>query len=285
MLAMDVVDTLRRRRRLVERELDAEGREQDLKQRLHKIYAAQGIEVPDHVLEEGVAALKEERFVYSPPPESLATRLAQLYVSRASWGKWVMGSLAVLLVAWLVYHFTVVIPRTQLPERLEAAYQSVIEVVESDEAGRQAEQLYKSAGTALSNGDEEAVQTALQSLHDLRSMLEQAYTLQIVSRPGEKSGVWRVPEANPKARNYYIIVEALAADGRTLEVPVVNEENGRTERVSKWGLRVEKAVFERIAADKQDDGIIQQRQFGVKQSGQLKPDYRVPTSGAAITQW
>ncbi|MGB5297749.1 MAG: DUF6384 family protein, partial [Thiogranum sp.] len=64
MLAMDVVDTLRRRRRLVERELDAEGREQDLKQRLRKIYTAQGIEVPDHVLEEGVAALKEERFVY-----------------------------------------------------------------------------------------------------------------------------------------------------------------------------------------------------------------------------
>jgi hypothetical protein len=262
MLAMDVVDTLRRRRRLVERELDAEGREQDLKQRLHKIYAAQGIEVPDHVLEEGVAALKEERFVYSPPSESLATRLAQLYVSRAGWGKWVMGSLAALLVAWLVYHFAVVIPRIQLPERLEAAYQSVVEVMESDEAGHQAEQLYKSAGTALSNGDEEAAQTALQSLHDLRSMLEQAYTLQIVSRPGEKSGVWRVPEANPKARNYYIIVEALAADGRTLEVPVVNEENGRTERVSKWGLRVEKAVFERIAADKQDDGIIQQRQFG-----------------------
>ena len=284
MLAMDVVDTLRRRRRLVERELDAEGREQDLKQRLHKIYATQGIEVPDHVLEEGVAALKEERFVYSPPPESLATRLASLYVRRASWGKWVMASLAGLLVAWLVYHFTVVVPRTQLPERLEAAYQSVVNV-ESDEARRQAEQLYKTAGTALKQGDEEAARTALQSLHDLRSTLEQAYTLQIVSRPGEKSGVWRVPDANPNARNYYIIVEALAADGRTLQVPVVNEENGRTERVSKWGLRVEKAVFERIAADKQDDGIIQQRQFGTKQSGRLKPDYRIPTSGAAITQW
>ena len=284
MLAMDVVDTLRRRRRLVERELDAEGREQDLKQRLHKIYATQGIEVPDHVLEEGVAALKEERFVYSPPPESLATRLASLYVRRASWGKWVMASLAGLLVTWLVYHFTVVVPRTQLPEKLEAAYQSVVNV-ESDEARRRAEQLYQTAGTALKHGDEEAAQTALQSLHDLRSTLEQAYTLQIVSRPGEKSGVWRVPDANPNALNYYIIVEALAADGRTLQVPVVNEENGRSERVSKWGLRVEKAVFERIAADKQDDGIIQQRQFGTKQSGRLKPDYRIPTSGAAITQW
>ncbi len=69
MLAMDVVDTLRRRQRLVEREFDSEGREQDLKQRLRKIYAAQGIEVPDHVLEEGVAALREERFVYKSPAE------------------------------------------------------------------------------------------------------------------------------------------------------------------------------------------------------------------------
>jgi len=285
MLAMDVVDTLRRRRRLVERELDAEGREQDLKQRLHKIYAAQGIEVPDHVLEEGVAALKEERFVYQSPPAGLATRLARLYASRSSWGQWVMGGFAALLLAWLVYHFTVVAPRSQLPDRLEATYQSVAEMADSDKAGRQAQQLYETASIALSNGDNEAAQAALESLGDLRSTLEQAYTLQIVSRPGEKSGVWRVPEANPDARNYYIIVEALSADGRTLQVPVVNEETGRTERVSKWGLRVEEAVFQRIAADKQDDGIIQQRRFGVKQSGQLKPDYRIPTSGSAITQW
>ncbi len=285
MLAMDVVDTLRRRQRLVERELDAEGREQDLKQRLRKIYAAQGIEVPDHVLEEGVAALKEERFVYKPPPESFATRLARLYVSRARWGKWVMGGFAVLLVTWLVYHLTVVAPRAELPERVEAAYQSVVELAASNDAARQAEQLYTTARTALENGDEAGAQTAFESLRDLYDTLQQAYTLQIVSRPGEKSGVWRVPEANPDARNYYIIVEAVSPDGRTLQVPVVNEETGRIERVSKWGLRVEEEVFRRIAADKQDDGIIQQREFGVKRSGQLKPDYRIATTGAAITQW
>jgi hypothetical protein len=68
-------------------------------------------------------------------------------------------------------------------------------------------------------------------------------------------------------------------------VPVINEETGQTERVSKWGLRVDEDVFRRIAADKQDDGIIQQREFGVKRSGQLQPDYRMPTTGAAITQW
>jgi len=68
-------------------------------------------------------------------------------------------------------------------------------------------------------------------------------------------------------------------------VPVINEETGQTERVSKWGLRVDEDVFRRIAADKQDDGIIQQREFGVKRSGQIQPDYRIPTTGAAITRW
>src|SRR5210317_1025651 len=285
MLAMDMVDTLRRRQRLVEREYDSDSREQDLKQRLHKIYAAQGIEVPDHVLEEGVAALREERFVYKPPPKSFSTRLAHYYVTRGRWGKWVLGSIAALLLAGLAYYFMVALPRGQLPERLESAYQSVLEVSISKEPGQQAQQLYKAATTALQSGDEESAKLALQSLYDLRQLVEQAYTLQIVSRPGEKSGVWRIPDANPNARNYYIIVEALSADGRVQQVPVLNEESGRIEHVSKWGLRVEEDVFQRIAADKQDDGIIQQRKFGVKQSGQLQPDYLISTTGAAITQW
>ena len=57
MLAMDVVDTLRRRERMVARELDEHGRAEDLKQRLRRIYAQQGLDVPDHVIEQGVAAL------------------------------------------------------------------------------------------------------------------------------------------------------------------------------------------------------------------------------------
>ena len=62
MLAMDVVDTLRRRERIANNELDDQGREEDLKERLRKIYADQGLEVPDRVIEQAVAALKEGRF-------------------------------------------------------------------------------------------------------------------------------------------------------------------------------------------------------------------------------
>ena len=68
MIAMDVVDTLRHREDLVRRELGEEQREAELIARLRKIYQDQGIEVPDRVLADGVKALKESRFVYTPPP-------------------------------------------------------------------------------------------------------------------------------------------------------------------------------------------------------------------------
>src|SRR5215470_6147931 len=70
MIAMDVVDTLRHREDLVRRELDEEGREAELIERLRKIYHDQGIDVPDQVLLDGVRALKDSRFIYTPPPAS-----------------------------------------------------------------------------------------------------------------------------------------------------------------------------------------------------------------------
>src|SRR5690625_1281638 len=79
MLAMDVVDTLRHREALIERELGSAERDEQLIERLRKVYASQGIEVTDEILKEGIAALKEDRFVYRPPPRSAATRWAHVY--------------------------------------------------------------------------------------------------------------------------------------------------------------------------------------------------------------
>ncbi len=75
MLAMDVVDTLRHRQDLVTRELDGTAREGQLIERLREVYRQQGIEVPDHILKEGVSALAESRFVYDPPPPGFNTSL------------------------------------------------------------------------------------------------------------------------------------------------------------------------------------------------------------------
>lgn len=285
MLAMDVVDTLRRRQQLVERELDEEGRALDLKERLRKIYRAQGIEVPDHVLDEGVAALREDRFIYQPPAPSLPTRLAHLYVRRRTWGRWLLAGVVALAVGWGAYYATVVAPRAALPGELTALHDAVLAVARAEPARERAGSYLATAQAALRDGDENAARKMRTALEDLRSTLEQEYTLRIVSRPGERSGFWRIPDDNPDAQNFYLVVEALDAQGAPVTVQVTNEETGQAERVTQWGLRVAESVYRRVAADKKDDGIIQNNRFGAKRRGHLEPDYEIPTTGAAVTKW
>jgi hypothetical protein len=285
MLAMDVVDTLRRRERLVQRELGDLDREQDLKDRLRKIYETQGIQVPEHIIEEGVAALKEDRFIYKAPEDGLRVKLASLYVSRGRWGKWVLGGIGALIVAWALNYFVFVAPDAALPDDLAAAHAQVVEIAKSDNARETAERLLNAGSAALRDEKMDAAREVLKSLEDMQTSLEQEYSLRIVNRPGEKSGVWRVPDVNTRARNYYIVVEAIDPTGRVLTVPIENEETGETDSVTKWGLRVDEKTFERVGRDKQDNGIIERDKFGYKNRGYLLPKYEMRTSGAAITEW
>jgi len=145
--------------------------------------------------------------------------------------------------------------------------------------------LFAAAKTALEAGNEKKAESLIKSLETLKARLQATYRLQIVVEPQARTGVWRIPDANTQARNYYIIVEAIGPDGKPVEVPIRNEETGKMELVSTWGLRVDEEVFNRVARDKQDDGIIQDREFGVKRSGYLEPEYRFSTTGSAITSW
>ncbi|MGH1404884.1 MAG: DUF6384 family protein [Alphaproteobacteria bacterium] len=85
MLAMDIVDTIRRDKRIVEQELSSELREDQLLSRLKTIYGTQGIEVSDQVLKEGIRSLREDRFTYTPSSRSIFRSLALLYVRRKAW--------------------------------------------------------------------------------------------------------------------------------------------------------------------------------------------------------
>ena len=289
MLAMDVVDTIRHQELIVERELNSEERRRQLMARLKSLYAAQGLDVPEHVLAEGVAALEEDRFAYSPPAAGLQTTLARWYVERSRWGKPVLAVLALAAVVLLAWQMLVVRPEAaridELPAALQSSYQAAFGVAVSEDAKERARALLTDGEAALGRGDTEAATETIGALESLEASLAQRYELRVVSRPGELSGVWRVPEANPAARNYYLIVEAVDDGGNTIALPVRNEEDGKIYTVRQWGVRVDQADFERIAADKRDDGIIQDYVLGVKERGQLQPEYRFPTTGAAITSW
>jgi hypothetical protein len=408
MLAMDVVDTLRHERSLVERELQSEDREGELIVKLRKIYADQGLKVSDEVIAQGVRAMREERFTYQPPKAGLKTTLARIYVNRGRWAKRTAILFLSLAALWIGYRYLVVMPaerdrarlaselnnqaveqqeqakalqgritaaNSELKTALQAVPQSVtapvnrladqarqalasatrqleafeklapVEDIEADNAearsavarkrlderkghldraqndlasGQAAvesirelkgfqnldslradalkearergipakiEALYNSAISALQAGDLETARTAQQALAFTRDMLRQEYTLQIVSRPGTPSGVWRYPVGSQTARNYYLIVEAVTPSGQRLKLPITSEEDGKVRVASEWGLRVDQLVYEQVRRDKVDDGIVNRKIVGAKKRGYLTPEYGVSTTGATITEW
>lgn len=289
MLAMDVVDTLRHKELVLARELSAEDRDAQLVEHLRQIYTSQGIVVTDEILQRGVEALREERFVYRQPDPSFSRTLAYAYVTRARWGKLAGAGVAALAVAAIAFQLFVRGPAlreaTEVPAELTAAYQAV-DALSDDPAALDAARAQLTTGeAAIAQGDYDAARAAIDELQTLNFRLNLEYELRVVSRPGEQSGVWREPEVNRAARNYYLIVEAVAPDGDALRVPVTSEEDGRTRTVSAWGLRVDEATYNRVAADKRDDGIIQDGVVGRKRRGVLEREYTVPTTGAAITEW
>jgi TolA-binding protein len=409
MLAMDVVDTLRHQRSIVERELQSEEREAELIGKLRKIYADQGLEVSDEVIAEGVKAMREERFAYRPPPGGLKTSLARLYVNRGRWAKWAMWLLIAVAAVWAGYRYLYDMPAergrsrlareinaqvsdqmeriatlqirvsaatddlekvlqsvpaavsastrrlsdgarqllsssarqlgaagklgpvagidpnnletyaTKIQQRLteqkgiidraqndlenaEAAIGSIrslgtdfndleslraeaLKAVREKGVAGKIEALYNNALSAVKSGDLEAAKTARNALQYTRDMLGQEYTLQIISRPGTPSGVWRYPDDSRTARNYYLIVEAVSPSGQRLKLPITSEEDGKVRVASEWGLRVEPQVYEQVRQDKQQDGIVNRKIVGTKKRGYLTPEYTVATTGGTITEW
>ena len=297
MLAMDVVDTLRHRQDLVERELAGDAREKQLIEKLRDIYHQQGIEVTDAVLAEGVKALDESRFTYTPPKPSFGVSLAKLYVGRKKWGPAALA-IGLILVIGLGGYFLAYKPYQQaqiegarielsekLPAQMDALYQSIFDETKVQQAVGEAEEMRTRGKVAAAEGDRPGAEQAIASLTGLRDQIRQEYQLRIVNRQDQKTGFWTFPEINTQATNYYVVVEAIGDDGKPLTLPVTNEENGQTENVAIWGVRVPESTYRLVENDKKDDGILQRNVLGLKEYGFLEPDYVMPVLGGAVTRW
>lgn len=298
LLAMDVVDTLRHRETTLMRELDEAGRRTELIERLKDIYQAQGIEVSDEVIAEGVKALKERRFAYTPPKPSLSVRLAKIYVTRDRWSKPVLGGIVALALAGTVYQFGFAGPAaaraeaaqielTQtLPSQVSALEDEIGRIATQDRAKLVAATYVRDARAALQAEDASTAKQAIQSLQALRDELSTSYEIRVVYGPDEaRSGVIRLNDNVPGNTLYYLIVEAVDPAGRPVQRLITNQENTQTRRASKWGQEVSEADFNRVAADKRDDLIIQDAVIGTKAIGALDPEFTVDTTGGAILEW
>jgi Family of unknown function (DUF6384) len=297
MIAMDVVDTLRHDRRIVERELNDETRRAELIERLRNLYKSQGIEVPDTILEEGVKALEEKRFVYDPPARSFAVQLARLYVTRDIWGRWVLGLVTGVLLAWLGWYVVYERPRAteqaaiqrELKQELPARIDTLLAQIEKEAKNRlvidQAQAMAGRARSAAGGGQLDEARASTSRLQAMLGELRRQFEIRIVNREGETTGLWRVPRVNPSQRNYYLVVEAIDSSGRAIPREILNEETSKRETVTKWAVRVPKTVFDKIQADKLDDGIIQKAVIGAKVAGEIQPSWMMEVAGGALTKW
>lgn len=296
MMAMDVVDTLRHEESLVEKELSQDMRDEALKKRLRQIYESQGLTVTDRILDEGIKALKESRFAYTPPPPSFATTMAKLWIRRRFFGPLlaIVLGLLVAFIGWQIYkageasriaaEVQLEITET-LPKALADAAAAARAAATDPDALARIDGIVAAGTAAQAAGDADAMRQAIAALEALRAELNLAYQLRIVSRPGEDTGVFRVPDVNEDARNYYIIVEPVTESGEVLSLPVVNQEDGRTVTASKWGVRVPEATYNAVRDDKTDDGIVEDNVLGEKPRGTLKVTYLMPVETGVITEW
>lgn len=297
MMAMDVVDTLRHRELVVAKELGVAERKDALIRRLKEIYSAQGIEVPDRILEDGVKALEERRFVYDPPKDGFSVRLARAYIDRGRWAPPLFFIAGAALFLTAAYEFGFERPRearaerervelsVDLPKEIAAARDAALAQAADDPARARIEASYLDGVAAAKAGDAGGARAAIGDLEFLSGVLSETLTIRVVSRPDEYSGVFRIPDDAPGARNYYLIVEAVDARGRPQMLEIASEEDRKVARATRWGVRVPEGEFNRIAADKEDDQIIQHADIGRKPKGALAPVYDVPTAGGAILEW
>jgi hypothetical protein len=307
MMAMDVVDTLRHGEALVERELSGEQRRAKMIERLREIYTSQGITVPDRILEDGVDALEQDRFVYKPRQGGFAFTLARLYIRRGQIARVAGIALAALIViggTWAFISQQAANQREREAEQQQIAAQELqVELGETipadlqrlsaaiaDEAndpGVAAAAAVTAADgvEAAANGDVVAARAAVTSLEATLAELRLTYDIVVVSRPGQRSGVFRIPDANPAARNYYLIVEAIGPDGNAIPRTITSEEDNATRTVTTWGVRVPEAVYNSVAADKADDGIVQNDLLGEKRRGDLDVTWTTQVLGGAILNW
>lgn len=297
MLAMDVVDTLRHRERVLDKELSAEQREAKLIDRLRVIYKNQGIDVPDRILRDGVKALEEKRFVYDPPQNTFSVRLAKMYIARKRWLRPLALIMGLAAFGSATYYLGVEGPKQEqitateialsqtLPLELDATFSKATKIAETDSARATIETLYQDGKLAIEDEDSDSAREAIEALSVITTDLQKDLTLRVISRPGEQSGIFRIHDDQASVRNYYLIVEAIDVRGRPQTMQITSEEDQSTRRVDKWGVRVTEGEFNRIAADKQDDQIIQNAIIGTKPRGSLSFDYTIDTAGGMILDW
>ena len=169
---------------------------------------------------------------------------------------------------------------------MDALYQTIFEETKVQQAASEAEAIRDAGKRAAAEGNRAGAEQAIADLTSIRDTLRQEYTAQVVNRAGAKSGFWTFPEINTEATNYYVVVEALDPRRQAaLSLPILNEENGQTETVTIWGVRVPERSIAPSRPTSATTASSSATSWASRNSAFSTSDYVMPVLGGAVTRW
>ena len=189
---------------------------------------------------------------------------------------------------------------TGLPSEAEKAYAAIKTIAKEPIAIQKAEKFHSEAQVYIKQADVPRLSETVQGMKQLSDILNQEYSLRVVSKPGVKSGIDRY--YNGRFSGWYLVVEAVDTHGNIVPVNIVNSENGAVSRTTMWGERVsgndpnlvekiqggykDNSLLVSVIMDKMDNGVVDNNLVGEKARGYL--NYQLNSrdfEGKQITAW
>ncbi len=294
---MDVATTLRKERAIVQQQLNIHQIKAKLRERLLEAAKVSGDPVTEAEVDAAVDQYYDRLHEFQEPPASFANFLAHAWVLRTRLLKWLIGIVGVVAAAAALSMVQGARHNAAVNNLYDQAVQHQSAILNWDEAASlkaEVEALVAASQAARRDGNTAELTRINGELAALDRAFASQYEVTILSSPGETSGRERIwtDEHGSRTSGYFVIVTARDDEGREVPVTVHDRETDTTTTVTRWGEQVPEGVFDRLLADKQADGVLDEREFAVKRRGTreleivLKGEDGQPIQrGGQITSW
>lgn len=289
---MDLASELRGQRERAKTLIDLDGERETIKKKILDSAKISGEDLTDDELNRALDAYYQGLRRFKTPEEGISHKLARLYIKRSKYGL-ILGLPLLLLLGIAVSTFSVAsyFESRKLNQIVEASkrslnhYEQIKLIAKNPQLVSKASSLNSELDLIQRNASAQSDNTEILDTNLLRAekiekelaaisrALSSEYQVRIVNKSGQKSGIDRYYGSGDKSAGYYLILEAIDELGRVREMSILNKETGKVNVVKKWGEAVPKETFLRIAADKSDNGIIDNDLYGLKSRGYL--DFQV----------
>ncbi len=277
---MDVASELRRQRQRAEGELETDDAKAKIREKILATAEITGEQLTAQEIDAAIDSFYSGLYRFEQPEKNLQYRLAKLYIARGKILRRIV--LPIVLLLAVVYGFQAIGSMREsqkqanlaeqlkeLPAQSKKLHEACLAIAKDEQGREKANDLFARVQSAQATGDLDGIRQLNSEFEQHLALLRKEYQVQIVNRPGQKSGIDRyyTDEQGQRVSGYYLIVEAIDSKGQRVPVEILSKESNARGEVFSWAERVPKAVYDRIREDKMKDGTLEETLFAEKKLG------------------